>query len=63
MSSVKQAAIKLIQSLPENVTFEDIRYHLYVWQKVEAGIKAIDMGHVVSEKEADSRITGWLDGV
>jgi predicted transcriptional regulator len=61
MSPVKQAAIKLIESLPENCTFEDIQYHLYVREKVEAGIQAIENGKVVSEKEADQRITEWLD--
>jgi len=61
MSPVKQAAIKLIQSLPESCTFEDIQYHLYVREKVEAGIQAIEDGKVVSEEEADRRITQWLD--
>jgi predicted transcriptional regulator len=51
----------LIQSLPENCTFEDIQYHLYVREKVEAGIQAIEDGKVVSEEEADRRITEWLD--
>jgi predicted transcriptional regulator len=61
MSPVKEAAIKLIQSLPEDCTFEDIQYHLYVREKVEHGIQAIEAGEVVSEEEADRRITEWLD--
>ena len=61
MSPVKQAAIKLIQSLPESCTFEDIQYHLSVREKVEAGIQAIEDGKVVSEEEADRRITQRLD--
>jgi predicted transcriptional regulator len=61
MSPVKEAAIKLIQSLPENCTFEDIQYHLYVREKVEAGLHAIDTGQVMSEEEADRRITEWLE--
>jgi predicted transcriptional regulator len=61
MSPVKEAAIKLIESLPENCTFEDIQYHLYVREKIEAGIKAIEAGEVVSEEEADRRITEWLE--
>jgi len=61
MSPVKQAAIKLIQSLPESCTFEDIQYHLYVREKVEAGLQAIEDGKVVSEEEADRRITEWVE--
>jgi hypothetical protein len=61
MSPVKEAAIKLIQSLPENCTFEDIQYHLYVREKVEVGIQAIEAGKILSEEEADRRITEWLE--
>jgi hypothetical protein len=61
MSPVKKAAVQLIRSLPENCTFEDIQYHLSVREKVEAGIQAIEDGKVVSEKEADRRITEWLE--
>lgn len=61
MSPVKEAAIKLIQSLSNNCTFEDIQYHLYVREKVERGIQAIAAGNVVSEEEADRRITEWLE--
>jgi len=43
----------LIQSLPENCTLEDIQYHLYVREKVEAGLQAIEDGKVISEKEAE----------
>ncbi len=61
MNLVKEAAIRLIQSLPEDCSFEDIQYHLYVREKVETGLKAIEAGEVVSEDEADRRITEWLD--
>ncbi|MBM4071333.1 MAG: hypothetical protein FJ271_20710 [Planctomycetes bacterium] len=63
MSLVKDAAIKLIQSLPEDCSFEDIQYHLYVREKVEAGIKAVDAGKVLPEEEADRRINEWLDSI
>jgi predicted transcriptional regulator len=61
MSPVKEAAIRLIQSLPEDCTFEDIQYHLYVREKVERGLQAVETGDVVSEEEADRRITQWLE--
>jgi hypothetical protein len=61
MNAVKEAAVRLIQSLPDDCTFEDIQYHLYVREKIERGIQAIEVGQVVSEEEADRRITEWLD--
>jgi hypothetical protein len=61
MSPIKEAVIKLVQSLPEDCTIEDIQYHLYIREKVESGLKAIEDGAVVSEDEADRRIQEWLD--
>lgn len=56
MSPVKEAAIRLIESLPDNCTIEDIHYHLYVREKVERGRQAIDEGQVVSQEEAERSI-------
>jgi len=48
MSIIKDEAIRLIQSLPDDCSIEDIQYHLYVQQKVEHGLSAIEAGQVVS---------------
>jgi predicted transcriptional regulator len=59
MSPVKESAIRLIESLPDDCTLDDIHYHLYVREKVEHGLAAIDAGQVVSQEEAERRITEW----
>ncbi len=56
---VKEQAIELIKSLPNDCTFEDIQYHLYVRAKVEKGIRAIDEGRVVSQDEAEKKVKEW----
>ncbi len=61
MSPVKEAVIRLVQSLPDDCTLDDIHYHLYVREKVEGGLRAIEEGKVVSEEEADRRIEEWLN--
>jgi len=60
MADVKEQVIALIKSLPEDSTLEDIHYHLYVREKVEHGLQAIDEGHVVSQQEAERRVEEWL---
>lgn len=60
MSVAKEKAIRLIQSLPDDCTLEDIQYHLYVREKVERGIRAMDEGRVVSQEEAERRVTEWV---
>ena len=60
MSKIKDQAVELIKSLPDDCTLEDIQYHLYVREKVERGIQAINEGRIVSQEEAEKRIKGWL---
>jgi predicted transcriptional regulator len=59
MSQVKTEAIKLIQSLPEDCSLEDIQYHLYVCEKVANGLHAVEEGRVVSQEEAEKRVEEW----
>jgi predicted transcriptional regulator len=59
MSAVKEEAIRLIQSLPDDCSLEEIQYHLYVIQKVERGLAAIEEGRIVPQEEAERRVAGW----
>lgn len=60
MSTVKDEVVRLVQSLPDDCTIEDIQYHLYVRQKVERGLAAAEAGQTVSQDEAERRVEGWL---
>jgi predicted transcriptional regulator len=59
MNAVKDEAIRLIQSLPDDCSIEEIQYHLYVIQKVEKGLSDIDEGQIVSQEEAERRVAEW----
>ena len=48
MSTTKEEALQLISRLPEEVTWEDIMYRLYVKRKIEEGIRAAEEGRTVS---------------
>ena len=48
MSTTKEEAMQLISRLPEEVTWEDIRYRLYVKRKIEEGLKAEKEGRTVT---------------
>jgi len=51
MSTTKEEALQLISRLPEEVTWEDIMYRLYVKQKIDEGINAADEGRTVTHDE------------
>ena len=59
MSALKQAVIKLVESLPDDCTVEDIQYLLYVREKVLRGSRAIDEGRVVSHEDVGRRLDQW----
>lgn len=56
MPSAKDAARQIIDHLPEQATWDDIMYELYVKQKIEEGLKAADEGCTVSHEEAKRRL-------
>ena len=60
MSVTKAEALRLIETLPEDCTYEDIHYPLYVQPKVERGLAAISAGQFVRQDEAEREVEGWL---
>lgn len=51
MSGVKEEALKLIDGLPEEASWDDVIYQMYVRKKIEKGIEAADEGRVVAHDE------------
>ena len=49
---VKQVAAEGILNLPDNSTWDDIMYFLYVNQKIEKGLDDIEKGAVYTHDEA-----------
>jgi len=60
MAVVKQEAQEMIQNLPDNCTYEDIQYHLYVVEKIKNGMSRAKSGEVSSHQDAKKRMSKWL---
>ena len=56
MATPKQAAKELIEHLPDQASWNDIMYELYVKQKIEAGLKAVAEGRTVPHEEVKRRL-------
>jgi len=61
MQSAKMEVAKLIDTLPDDCSLEDIQYHLYVLQKVERGLKDGEAGRTFTQEEVGKRAAKWLD--
>jgi predicted transcriptional regulator len=46
VQNVKDEARKLVENLPDDVTWDDLMYQIYVRQTVEAGLADSDAGRV-----------------
>ena len=59
MPSAKEETIRLLKELPDNSTFEEIQYHLYVRQKIQRGIEDIEDGRIYSQEDMEKRMEKW----
>ncbi|MBU0699977.1 hypothetical protein KKE26_01570 [bacterium] len=60
MIVAKEEVRKMLDQIPDEVSFEDIQYHIYVCQKIERGLKDIEDGRVLSQDEVERRMSKWL---
>ena len=60
MIGVKQEVIKMIQSLPNEATIDDIMAELYFKSQVDAGLKELNEGKGISHEEVEKRMSKWL---
>ncbi len=60
MQTAKQEVGKLLDNLPEDCTFDDIQYHLYVMQKINKGLRDVEKGNVYTQEEMEERLAKWI---
>ena len=51
MSTAKEEAINLITRLPDEASWDDIMYEIFVKKKIERGITAADEGRIVAHED------------
>ncbi|HEX6984401.1 MAG TPA: hypothetical protein VF170_03445 [Planctomycetaceae bacterium] len=61
MSTAKDDVRRMLDELPDDASYEDIQYRIYVRQKIEQSLAAAERGEVVSHEEAKRRLARWLE--
>lgn len=51
----------LLSRLPEESSYEDIQYHLYVIAKIQQGLAKVDSEGSVSHEEVEKQFEKWLN--
>jgi len=50
-ANIKEEARKIVESLPDDSTWEDLMYHIYVRETVEKGLADAEAGRVTDVKK------------
>lgn len=50
-TTVKEAVLDIAKKLPDDCSWEDVMYQMYVRQKIQAGLDDAENGRVVSDEE------------
>ena len=55
MGIIREEAKKLVDSLPDEVSWDYLMYEIYVRKKIDEGIIAADEGRLISHEEIKTR--------
>ena len=47
----KKEALDIVRRLPDDTTWDDVLYHLYVGQKIDQGLQDVDASNVYTHEE------------
>ena len=55
-NDIKQEARLLVESLPENATWDELMYRMYVRQAIEAGLDDTEAGRTINAREVRRKL-------
>lgn len=53
MSTAKEEVRRLLDSLPDDASLEDVQYAIYVWERISRGRKEASEGKLIDEEGID----------
>jgi len=61
VKSVKEEALEVLQRLPDDCTWEDVKYRIYLQERITEGIADVQAGRVLSQAEVEQEVAAWLE--
>ena len=50
----------MLDALPDELTWEDLQYHIYVRQKIERAMQGLEAGRTFSQEEVEKHFEGLM---
>lgn len=60
VNPAKEEVRRILEEVPDDASFEDIQYHIYIRQKVEKALVQVEAGQVIRDEHAEARFSRWL---
>ena len=60
MATVKEEVRRMIETLPDDATWEDGQYSIYVRERIERGRREATDGKILDEDDVERRMKPWL---
>ena len=61
MNTAKEEVRRLLERLPNDASFEDIQYQVYLLDEVARGAEEIERGEGIEQEEVKRRLAKWLE--
>jgi len=62
MPTPREEAEALIRALPEDASYDELQYRLYVAQRIRQGLDAAAAGEVLPHDVVKARLAAWRRG-
>ena len=59
-TTIKESAQQIIAGLPDDVTWDEIQYRLYLKEMIDEAEAEIAAGNAVSHEEVEESLAKWL---
>jgi hypothetical protein len=61
MATTKEEIRRILDTLPDDASWEDVQYSIYVRERVERGRHEADQEKLIDQDEVELRMKRWLD--
>jgi len=58
--TTKQQVERVLRSLPDDCTLEDVQYHLFVMERLRSRLEMADRSEFIPHNEVEKRLAKWL---
>ena len=62
-SNPKTTALRIIESMSDDASLEDIMYELFFLQRIDLGLEELRQGLTVSQDDVKRSLAQWLQSV